>query len=93
MKKPLLVIVEFINPASNQEAFLKLIKTYGQWARINGLAYIVMVESVTNTVQHRDYLVKPLVLGDKIYVTELGKAAAWAGLTDEVSNWIKQNQG
>ena len=51
-----------------------------------------MVEQGTNTVQHREYLAKPLVQGNKIYVTELGNEAACAGLTDEVSNWIKQHQ-
>ena len=92
MKKALIVTYDLSNPGRNYEALLKKIKAYKNWARLGGSSYIIMVDQDTTTVQHRDYLAEVLDPNDKLYVSTLGKDAAWHGLTAEVSNWIRENQ-
>lgn len=92
MKKPLIVTYDLRNPGRNYETLLKRIKAYANWARLGGSSYIIMVENVTSASQHRDFLLEVLDANDKLYVSGLGKDAAWYGLGDEVSNWIKNNQ-
>lgn len=92
MKKALIVTYDLSNPGQNYEALLKRIKAYKNWARLGGSSYIIMVEPLTTVAQHRDFLAVALDPNDKLYVSALGKDAAWQGLTSEVSNWIRENQ-
>ena len=92
MKKALIVTYDLSNPGRNYEALLRKIKTYKNWARLGGSSYIIMVDQGTKTAQHRDYFASILDANDKLYVSALGKDAAWQGLSAEVSNWIRENQ-
>lgn len=92
MKKALIVTYDLSNPGRNYEDLLKRIKAYKYWARLGGSSYIILVDQGTNVAQHRDYLAEFLDSNDKLYVSTLGKEAAWHGLTVDVSNWIRDNQ-
>jgi hypothetical protein len=90
MKRLYIVTYDLSNPGRNYESLLKRIKTYNGWARLGGSSYLIMTEQ--SATQIRDNLVQELDSNDKIYVGLMGNSAAWRGLGDEVSNWIKNNQ-
>jgi hypothetical protein len=90
MKKVYIVTYDLSNPGRNYENLLKRIKTYSGWARLGGSAYLISTDQ--NTVQIRDYLTPALDTNDKLYVGRMANEAAWRGLGDDVSNWIKDNQ-
>lgn len=91
MKNPLYIIsYDLSNPGRNYEALLKAIKQNRAWARIGQSAYLVVTAETASEL--RDSLTKVLDANDKIYVSLLGSSAAWIGLSEDVSNWIKNNQ-
>jgi hypothetical protein len=92
MKKILIVTYDLSNPGRNYEALLKKIKEHKNWARLGGSSYIILVDQTTTVIQTRDILSSVLDENDKLYVSSLGKEAAWKGLGIEVSNWIRDNQ-
>jgi len=89
MKKVYIITYDLSNPGRNYEALLKLIKSYPAWARLGGSSYLVLTEQ--STVQIRDYLTPALDTNDSLFVGLMSNVAAWRGLGDEVSNWIKDN--
>jgi hypothetical protein len=92
MKKNLYIITyDLKNPGRNYENLLKAIKhAQTPWAMLGGSSYLVL--SFETAAQIRDRLIKFLDVNDKIYVSLLAKEAAWYGLSNEVSNWILNNQ-
>lgn len=89
MKNVYIVTYDLSNPGRNYEALLKLIKSYHAWARLGGSSYLVLTEQ--SSVQIRDYLTPALDSNDSLFVGLMGNVAAWSGLGNEVSNWIKDN--
>lgn len=89
MKKVYIVSYDLKNPGQNYEKLLALIKSYGKWARLGGSAYLVV--STQTAVQIRDNLKLALDSNDQLFVGTLTLPAAWAGMPDEVSNWIRNN--
>ena len=73
-------------PGQNYEELLKRIKSYPNWARLGGSAYVIQTEN--SHVQVRDYLNEVLDTNDKIFVGTVSAPAAWYGLGEEVSNWL-----
>jgi len=90
MKKIYIVTYDLSNPGRNYESLLKKIKTFSAWARLGGSAYLLITEQTS--VQLRDFLTPALDINDKLYVGRLSNEAAWQGLGEGVSNWIKNNQ-
>lgn len=90
MKRLYIVTYDLNNPGRNYENLLKRIKAYNGWARLVGSSYLVLTEQTATQI--RNNLVQELDSNDKIYVSLMGNSAAWKGLGDEVSNWIKNNQ-
>jgi hypothetical protein len=90
MKRVYIVTYDLSNPGRNYESLLKRIKAYGAWARLGGSSFLVL--TVETATQVRDNLTPALDTNDSLYVGLMSNSAAWRGLGDEVSNWIKNNQ-
>lgn len=84
-----IISYDLSQPGQNYENLLKAIKSYGNWAMLGGSAYIIISDS--SPVQIRDNLNKELDLNDKLYVGVVTSPAAWIGISDEVSDWLKKN--
>ncbi len=89
MKKCYIVTFELKNPGLNREKLIATIKT-AAWARLGPDTYLIT--SQNDSVKIRDVLLKSLYQGDRIYVGKVDNLAAWYGLDDDVSNWIRNNQ-
>lgn len=90
MNRVYIISYDLGNPGRNYEALLQRIQAYGAWARLGGSAYLILTNQTT--AQVRDNLIQVMDGNDKIYVGLLGNSAAWAGLGEQVSNWIRNNQ-
>jgi CRISPR/Cas system-associated endoribonuclease Cas2 len=90
MKRVYIVTYDLSNPGKNYESLLKRIKAYDAWARLGGSSYLVLTE--LNATQLRDNLTKSLDSNDSLYVGLMDNSAAWRGLGEKVSIWIKNNQ-
>jgi hypothetical protein len=90
MDRVLIVSYDLVNPGRNYEALIQRIKSYGQWARLGGSAYLIL--TANTPAQARDYLVQALDQNDKLWVGMAPAPSAWRGLPDDVANWILTNQ-
>ncbi len=90
MAQVLIVSYDLVNPGTNYETLLKLIKGYGSWARLGGSAYLIQADQTPTQV--RDHLSSALDENDKLYVGVAPRPSAWRGMPDAVSNWIQTNQ-
>lgn len=84
-----LISYDLRNPGQNYENLLARIKKLGGWARLGGSAYLVSCQNTA--AQVRDYLVAALDANDKLFVGTVISPAAWHGMPDDVSNWIRSN--
>ncbi len=86
----LIVSYDLREPGQNYERLIELVKSYTTWARLGGSAYLIYTDATPKQV--RDRLKEALDAGDKLYVGVSPAPAAWAGMPDNVSNWIVANQ-
>ena len=84
-----IVSYDLSKPGQNYEKVLKEIKKFSGWARLGGSAYVVLSDN--STVEVRDAIAKALDSNDKLFVGTIKAPAAWTGLTDDVSDWLKNN--
>ena len=84
-----IISYDLINPGQNYESLIKKIRSYQSWARLGGSAYVIV--SNENVVTVRDKLLKILDNNDKLFVGKVNAPAAWYGLSEEVSDWLKTN--
>lgn len=89
MKRAYIITYELYKQGQNYEKLIQRIKSYGTWARLGGSEYIVI--STQSAVEIRDYLSIVIDNNDSIFVGTLIAPAAWNGMTEEVSNWIRNN--
>ena len=89
MKKCYIITFELKNPGLNREKLISFIKT-ATWAKITDNTFLIT--SFYDSAKIRDLLLEHLFQGDKIYVGKVENQAAWYGLDDVVSNWIRSNQ-
>ena len=83
-----IVSYDLVEPDQRYEDLINLIKQDKIWARLGGSAYLV--ESNLTAVELRDRYKEVLDGNDKLYVGMVSAPAAWYGLSDQVSEWIKQ---
>jgi len=84
-----IVSYDLSQPGQNYEKVLQTIKSHSSWARLGGSAYIVI--SNESAVEIRDKILRELDTNDKLYVGVVEAPAAWYGMGDEVSDWLKKN--
>ena len=75
-------------PGQKYEELIELIKKEGSWARLGGSAYLI--ESNSSATELRDRYKTVLDGNDKLYVGQVKTPAAWTGMTEGVSKWIKK---
>jgi thiamine pyrophosphate-dependent acetolactate synthase large subunit-like protein len=68
--------------------FLAALKQFNGWTRLHKNAVIISAKAKPQDIM--DYLSQYLTGQDKIFIVEVGRNATWAGLSKEVSNWIKK---
>ena len=84
-----IISYDLVSAGQNYEALLQKIRSYSSWARLSGSAYIVATDETA--IQVRDKLRAVLDNNDKLFVGVVAAPAAWIGLGDEVSQWIRNN--
>lgn len=65
-----------------------LIKQDGSWACLGSSSYLI--ESDLSPVEIRERVKQGLYSGDSLYVGKVDVPAAWTGLSNEVTSWIKE---
>lgn len=89
MKTAYIISYDLSHPGQRYENVLQAIKSYHDWARLGGSAYIILTES--STAQVRDTISAVMDRNDQLFVGTVTSPAAWYGLSDEVSDWLKKN--
>ena len=89
MTKAYIVSYDLSAPGQNYEDVLNAIKQFSGWARLGGSAYVVLTEY--SAVEIRDAIAAKLDSNDKLFVGAINAPAAWIGLADDVSDWLKNN--
>lgn len=84
-----IVSYDLVEPGQKYEQLLALIKQEPAWARLGGSAYLV--DSDETAVALRDKYRRVIDNNDILYVGVVKAPAAWIGLSNEVSNWIKEH--
>lgn len=75
--------------SEDYKKLIEKIKSYGGWAKPHYSLWALATTKSVATV--RDELLPFIDKNDRLLVIEAGKNAAWFGLPDDVSNWLKQN--
>lgn len=82
-----IITYDLSEPGQNFENLVEKIKESGSWAKLGGSAYLV--DSAKSAVELRDECKKFIDSNDKLYVGQVEAPAAWSGMPQDVSNWIK----
>ncbi|MFM2224173.1 MAG: hypothetical protein RJA07_375 [Bacteroidota bacterium] len=90
MKKCYIITFDLKNLGINQQMLIDSIKETKIWARLTPNTYLVI--SVLSATELRNFLLRNLKKGDKIYVGQLRDVAAWYGYGDDIASWIRNNQ-
>ena len=89
MRTAYIVSYDLNTPGQNYESILKVIKNYSGWARLGGSSYIILADETADQI--RDSISNEMDSNDQLFVGVVKAPAAWYGLGDEVSNWLKNN--
>lgn len=88
--KNLIISYDLRKPGQNYEAVAKAIKSLGAWARLHGSVWYV--RSSKSAVEARDVIARALDGNDSVFVVDAStNEAAWNGLSDEVSKFVKDH--
>jgi len=82
-----IISYDLSNPGRNYEELLRRIKAYGTWARLGGSAYLIRSVQTHDVI--RNNLMVAIDKNDSIFVAVVTAPAAWAGLGDEVAQWLR----
>ncbi|PCI49384.1 MAG: CRISPR-associated protein Cas2 [Oceanospirillales bacterium] len=87
--KNLVITYDLKKSGQNYEGVIEAIKSFGGWARVQGSVWYVKTTLSASAV--RDSLLRHIDSNDSLFVTDAtNNDAAWYGLTDEVSDYLKQ---
>jgi len=84
-----IITYDLLKPGQNYTKLISLIQKYDYFAKITESCYIINTEETP--VQIRDYLKGAVDNNDKIFVGLIKAPAAWAGMANNVSNWLVNN--
>lgn len=78
---------DLTGPNADYDSLHEKIKEFGTWAHVTESTWVVV--SGLSATKVRDF-VKGAIRGRaKLFVIRLQREAAWYGLSDEVSDWLK----
>lgn len=84
-----IVSYELKDPSRNYQGLIEEIKNSPGWAMITESSFIVDTQETAVSLRNR--LNGKIDSNDIVYVCRLDREAAWYGLSEDVSNWIKNN--
>lgn len=90
MNRTLIISYDLVNPGRNYDDLIKKIKSHSSWCRLGGSAYLIYTDKEVKVV--RDNLRAVMDSNDKLYVGVSPRPSAWAGMPDDVANWILKHQ-
>ena len=64
-------------------------RSFGKWAAITESSWMIVTNQ--SSVQIRDYLSPTIDDNDKLFVGGPVNQAAWIGLSQDVSDWLRDN--
>ena len=76
-------------PTQRYASLVERIKSYSGWAYVCESTYLIRTDDTA--AQVRDALGADIDGNDKLFVGVISAPAAWKGLPQEVSEWIKNN--
>jgi len=76
-------------PGQNYPDLFAAIKSFGTWAHYLYSTWIVQTDKTA--VEVRDFLRRHIDKNDKLLVVASAHMAAWAGLDESATTWLKQN--
>ena len=82
-----IISYDLCKPTQRYEELIEAIKHYPRWACLGGSAYLIETEQ--SHVEVRDNLGHYIDGNDKLFVGRVSAPAAWNGMANEVSEWIK----
>lgn len=83
-----IITFEYYDSNKSYSAFLSEIEKTPGWANVGKYAYIL--DTQETSAQLRDRLKQHLYTGDKLFVCLLQRDAAWTGMSEKVTSWIKE---
>lgn len=83
-----IVTYDLQEPGQRYSELLELIKACGNWARLGQSSYLIDCQEAA--VQLRDKFISVLDRNDKLYVGQVLAPAAWTGMSEDVTKWIKE---
>lgn len=89
MRRAYIISYDLNKAGQNYENVLKEIKSHGPWARLGGSAYIIITSKSAAAI--RDGIMAVMDSNDQLFVGVIKAPAAWFGLSEEVSDWLKKN--
>lgn len=84
-----IVTYDLKNPENNYEDLIKKIRSYKSWARLGDSSYVISTKQ--SVISIRNKLSDVLYNNDKLFVGKVNAPAAWYGLSEEVSDWLKNH--
>jgi hypothetical protein len=85
----LVISYDLHKSGQNYEGVIEAIKSLGGWAKVHQSVWYV--KSVKDAVAAFDVIRKRMDSNDSLFVVDAeNNKAAWYGLTDEVSDYLKQ---
>jgi len=87
MNEILIITYDLKNPSFNFETLIQRIKYFGAWAKLGTSAFLIFTSASPTEV--RDYLKEVLTENDKLFISVIKAPAAWFGIGNEVSSWIR----
>lgn len=86
--KKYIITFDLNKPGQNYKALHDAIQKFHAWVKVATTTYVV--QSNNSAIQIRDLLQKHIDKNDELFVAELTGKAAWYGLSNEVTEWLKK---
>lgn len=74
-------------PGRDYSALYALLRSYPRWCRVTESHWLV--QTTETAVQVRDRIAEVVDANDHIFVAVVTGPAAWRGLPDDVSKWLR----
>lgn len=83
-----IITYDLREPGQRYDELISRIKSYNVWAKIGYSCFLI--ETNATAVQVRDSLRPAIDVNDRLFVGVVNAPAAWFGLPENVSQWIKE---
>ena len=83
-----IVSYDLSDPGQRYDELISKIKESSAWAKLGGSSYLLKSNKEPTTL--RDYDQQSLDSTDKLYIGKVSAPAAWCGMPQDVSDWIRK---